>query len=120
MRAFFLTLILATSAFAQTTLNPGQQARAHALYKEIRCPTCVAQSLAESEAQLSQDLRNRIDSLIIEGQTDEEIRNTLAASYGDDIRLRPKAEARTMIIWLAPWAILLIGGGAVLSRRRRR
>jgi len=120
MRAFILTLLLAGSAWAQAQLTPGQQARADGLYKEIRCPTCTAQSLAESEAQLSQDMRNRIDELILAGKTDEDVRNTLAESYGDDIRLRPKAEPRTFIIWAAPWLVICVGLWAIFSRRRRR
>ena len=100
-------------------MTEGQKSRAESLYKEIRCPTCVAQAVAESDASLSKDMRRRIDALIVAGKTDEEILQTLTLSYGDDIRLRPRREGRTLPLWLAPWAILALGVGWVAMRRRR-
>lgn len=103
---------------ASTLLNAAEQDRAHALYKEIRCPVCTAQSVAESDATLSQDLRDRIDLYVMQGRSDEDIRNELAARYGDSIRLKPRFEARTLVLWSAPWVLVLVGMILVVRRKR--
>ena len=123
MSTFALTLVFAaTSTVAQVPadMTERQQARAEVLYKEIRCPVCTAQAVAESDATLSKDLRRRIETLIVAGKTDEEVLQELTLTYGDDIRLRPAREARTVPLWAAPWVLLAGGLAVVLLRRRRR
>ena len=122
MRVVILTALFAVSAHAQSVvpadMTEAQRVRAERLYKEIRCPTCTAQSVADSEAQLSRDMRRRIDTLIVAGKTDEEVRSELSTVYGDDIRLRPKSERRTWLLWAAPWLVILAGGVLIVTRRR--
>ena len=113
---------VATSAVAQVPadMTEAQSARAEALYKEVRCPVCTAQAVAESDATLSKDLRRRIEALIVAGKTDEQVLQELTVTYGGDIRLRPAREGRTAPLWAAPWVILAAGLAVVVLRRRRR
>ena len=124
MKVLALTLLLAGTAWAQddglvpATMTTAQQSRAESLYREVRCPTCTAQSVADSDAQLSVDMKRRIDALVVAGLSNDDILDELSLTYGDDIRLRPRREARTWALWAAPWAVLAIGLGLVLRRRR--
>jgi len=108
------------SALAQPEPTPEQMARAQTLYKEIRCPVCTAQPISESDASLSQNMREKILSDIVAGKSDVDILNDLTRTYGDDIRLLPKTEARTLPLWLAPWTIIIVGGGVLIVARIRR
>lgn len=112
------TLLIIVFIALSTTLTPDQAERAEALYSEIRCPVCTAQSVADSDATLSQDIRSRIDMMIAEGRSDETIRDTLSAVYGDDIRLRPRIEPRTWLLWAIPWIVLVLGGVSLFRRNR--
>ena len=125
-RAALILLLSAQTVLAQVPGNTvpadmtaQQRARAESLYKEVRCPTCVAQAVSESDAVLSQDLRRHIDALVVAGQPDEAILDRISVTYGDDIRLRPRREGRTALLWAAPWVAILLGLAFVLRRRKR-
>jgi cytochrome c-type biogenesis protein CcmH len=107
MRALLFSL-LASSAFAQNI-----EARYEQLAHELRCLVCQNQSLAESSADLAEDLKREVRSLIAQGKTDPEIKTFLSARYGDFILFKPPVQSNTLILWFAPFAALL--GGAVVA-----
>lgn len=104
-------------ALAAVDLTPEQQERAQELYRQIRCPVCEAQPIRESDASLSFAMRDVIAQEIADGKTDAEILTSLTQTYGDDIRLLPKAEPRTLPLWLAPWLVSLLGAGGIMITR---
>lgn len=120
MKLVLTLLSLCLVSFLAVAQTPEQEARANAIAKEIRCPTCVAQSVSESDASLSQSLRRRILSDVMAGKTDAEILENLTRTYGDNIRLMPKMETRTLPLWLAPWIIISIGAFSIFIINRRR
>jgi cytochrome c-type biogenesis protein CcmH/NrfF len=81
-------------------------ARYTTLIKETRCVVCQGQNLADSAAPLAQDLRKKIYTLILNHQTDEEIKNYLVQRYGEFILLRPTWHPATWLLWLFPWIAL--------------
>ena len=91
------------------------------LTKELRCPKCQNQDLADSNAPIAGDLRREIQRLMAAGQSDAEIIAHLEQRYGEFIRYRPPFEGRTLLLWLLPGLGLLGGAGLllVLTRRRR-
>lgn len=91
------------------------------LTRELRCPKCQNQDLADSDAPIAADLRRQIQRLMAEGKSDQEIVDYLVARYGEFIRYRPALEARTGVLWFGPLAALLLGAGviALIVRRRR-
>jgi cytochrome c-type biogenesis protein CcmH len=119
-----LSLQTAFAAVAPDALpNPAQEARAQALQKQFRCLVCQGESLDESNAPLAADLRRLIREHIAKGETDEQITHYLVARYGDFILMKPPFEEDTYILWLAPFAVLLIGGGVafvIVKRARSR
>jgi cytochrome c-type biogenesis protein CcmH len=102
--------------------DPGLEARAVALQRQLRCVVCQGQSLDESNAPLAADLRRLIRSLIEKGWSDAQIENYLVARYGDFVLMRPPLEPETYLLWFGPLIVVLIGGavaGAAIMRARR-
>ncbi len=101
--------------------SPEQQARFEALTEELRCLVCQNQSLADSDAQLAQDLRQEIFVMMRQGQSDESIKRFLVDRYGDFVLYRPPVRGNTLLLWLAPLLLLTTGALVLaLTIRRRR
>lgn len=101
--------------------DAGQEQRFQTLTEELRCLVCQNQNLADSDAPLAQDLRQEIHDMLIAGRNDEEIRTFLVDRYGDFVLYRPALKGNTLMLWLAPALLLLIGGMVVFwSVRRHR
>ncbi len=98
--------------------DPTQEARARALFSEIRCVVCQHESIADSPADLAADLRRLVREEIAAGATDQAVRETLVARYGDYVLFRPPFRLGTALLWLAPLLVVL-GALAVLLFRRR-
>lgn len=96
-----------------------QQDRFHSLSKQLRCPKCQNQSIADSDAEISQDMRERVARMIREGHSDEEIVAFFVDRYGDFVSYRPPFNSKTAILWVGPLSLLLLGGVGVLLLVRR-
>ncbi|WBA11049.1 cytochrome c-type biogenesis protein [Salinivibrio kushneri] len=96
-----------------------QEARFRALTSELRCPKCQNNSIADSNAELAQDLRQKVHQMLQQGRTDEEIRSFMVARYGNFVTYNPPVTASTLILWLAPALVLISGVGVVIVRSRR-
>ncbi|HXS08187.1 MAG TPA: cytochrome c-type biogenesis protein [Rhizomicrobium sp.] len=122
-KLIFLLLLLAAPAFAapapDTFPNPAMETRARALQRQLRCLVCQGESIDESGATLAADLRHLVRQQIAAGKSDAEIKSFLVARYGDFILMQPPLQADTMILWLAPFVVLL-GAGAVAFWAIRR
>ena len=131
MKALIFALLLLAPAFAgaQVKVNQEplvfdsleQEERFDKLTGELRCLVCQNQSLADSDAPLAHDLRDEIHKMMLDGQTDDQIRSFLIERYGDFVLYRPPVKGNTLVLWLAP-LLLLLGGAAVVgvsvSRRK--
>jgi cytochrome c-type biogenesis protein CcmH len=89
--------------------NDVQRVRYHHFIEELRCPKCQNQNLSGSDSAISQDLRRQIHSMIMDDKSDIEITQYMVARYGDFILYRPRFNATTAILWLAPMGLLGIG-----------
>jgi len=109
-----LTLSLSAQPISDPTplnyRNPAEEARFHALTSELRCVQCQNQSLADSNAQIAHDLRREVLKLMQEGLTDQQIKQFLVERYGEFVLYRPPMRGSTLLLWLAPIGVLLIGG----------
>ena len=99
--------------------DPAQEARARHLFKQTRCVVCQNESIDDSQAELAHDLRQVIRGQIAAGRSDDEIRAFLHSRYGDFILLRPRFSPATAILWVGPFAIVLIGLTVLLGRKRK-
>ena len=104
--------------------DDAQQQRYKALIDEFRCPKCLNTNIAGSDAPIAQDLRRTVHRLVVvEGYTDQEVRDFLQARYGDFVLYNPPFNTRTALIWLMP--VVLGGLGIIvllmlLKRARQR
>ena len=108
-RALALALLVASVALAQPAPPDPLDARLRTLETELRCLVCQNQTLADSDAPLAVDLRNEIREMASKGRTDDEIREFLLARYGDFVLYKPRFTPVTWLLWLGPFALLLIG-----------
>ena len=88
--------------------SPVQQQRYQHLLEELRCLVCQNQSLADSNADLAQDLRTEVYQMIVDGKDDEEITGFLVNRYGDFVLYRPPVKGTTWLLWFAPFLLLII------------
>ena len=98
--------------------DPQQEARAKTLFEEIRCVVCQNETVAGSEAPIAQDVRKLVREQIAAGKTDREIKDYLRSRWGDFVLLKPRFTVRTAILWVLPFAIVVIGAVLILFRRK--
>ena len=89
------------------------------LTKELRCPKCQNQDIADSNAGLAKDLRDKTYQMVREGKEKQEVVDYMVARYGNFILYDPPLMASTLILWLGPLLVILIGGAVVVMRSRR-
>jgi len=98
-----------------------QRERYHQLSEELRCPKCQNQNLAGSDSQISEDLRRELHRLLLKGQTDNEIKNYMVERYGDFVLYKPRLQKATLVLWVLPFVLFVIGIFAisvVVNRRK--
>ena len=103
--------------------DPALDARYRALIREIRCPKCLNESIADSNAPLAGDMRRQIHRLIEEGASDDEVKEFLASRYGEAVLYNPRLSPATVALWAAPFALVGLGGFVfwrVLAARRNQ
>jgi cytochrome c-type biogenesis protein CcmH len=88
--------------------NSEQEKRFSELIEELRCVVCQNQSVADSNAELAQQVRDLVREKIIAGQTDLEITDFFVERYGDFILYKPPLEPKTYLLWVGPLLLVLI------------
>lgn len=100
--------------------DPVLEQRARALSEGLRCPVCRNESIDESNASISRDLRILLRERLVAGDTDAQALQFLVDRYGDYILLNPKAEGANILLWLAaPLMLIMAGGVAFITVRSR-
>src|SRR6266851_9808256 len=118
---FSLSPALAIAGEAQPNEDPQIEARMRALTEQLRCLVCQNETLADSRADLAEDLRREIREQMKAGKSDQEIIAFLTQRYGDFVLYKPPVKPTTYLLWFFPF-VLLLGGIALLYwyvQRRR-
>ena len=117
-------ILFAAPALAITVEKPlpshADEARAQALFAQLRCVVCEGQPLSESDAPLAIDMRQTIRTMITSTQTDHAIIEHFTMRYGDAILLTPPINQQTWLLWVLPIAFLLVGGSVVWRLFRKQ
>ena len=100
--------------------DPEMQARYEKISSEVRCLVCQNQTIKDSNAFLAADLKREIRRLLVEGKTDAEIYDFLVARYGDFVLYRPRKSGRTLVLWIAPFLFIAVGGLVAIKVVRGR
>ena len=96
-----------------------QQQRFRRLSDELRCPMCQNTNLTGSPGGVAEDLRREIHRMIMEGRSDDEIKQFMFERYGDFIFYRPRLRPATVLLWFGPLLFLLAGAAVGYGIARR-
>ena len=99
--------------------DPQLESRARSLSEGFRCLVCQNQSIDESDASLARDLRILIRERLTKGDSDAQVKQFVVDRYGDYVLLKPRFAADTLILWLLPFGIVIIGLVYLLAFRGR-
>ena len=112
--------VLAPAVEPRSFPSPELGERYRGLVEEIRCLVCQNQSIADSNAELARDLRNKVDEMLRGGRSDEEILAYMVDRYGNFVRYRPPFDAATALLWCGPFVLAAAALGWLFFRVRRR
>src|SRR5437660_11634512 len=123
---FLISLVIcfasvALAKEAKPAEDPQIAQRMRALTEQLRCLVCQNETLADSRADLAEDLRKTIREQMKAGKSDQEIIAFLTQRYGDFVLYKPPVKSTTYLLWFGPF-VLLVGGTGVLYRylKKRR
>lgn len=127
MRVFAVLIFLCFNVLPSLAVNPDEvlsdpvlEERARALSVKLRCLVCQNQSIDDSDAPLAKDLRVLVRERLVAGDSDRAAIDYIVARYGEYVLLKPRFAAHTVLLWLSPFALLLIGIASIIIRQRRR
>ena len=117
-------LVLATAVQARVEVHTfdsaAQEERYNNLIAELRCLVCQNQNLADSNAELAVDLRRKTYEMVKQDKSETEIADYMVDRYGEFVLYRPPFNRNTLLLWVGPFVILLIGVGLLIRTIRRR
>jgi cytochrome c-type biogenesis protein CcmH len=105
---------------AQSNEDPRLEQRMKALTEQLRCLVCQNETLADSRADLAEDLRKQIREQMNAGKSDQEILAFLTQRYGDFVLYNPPIKATTYLLWFGPFVLLFVGAGVLYRYLKRR
>lgn len=123
-RLLLLLVFLAAPAWAvqpdEVLADPVLEERAREISKGLRCPVCQNESIDESNAPISRELRVLLRERLSEGDSDQEVVDFLVARFGEFILLEPDRRGANLILWLAAPAMLVLALAVGWTTVRRR
>jgi cytochrome c-type biogenesis protein CcmH len=93
--------------------------RADSLGDSIMCPACSGETVSDSQVPVAKAIRRQIDQMIDDGRTDQQIRDSLVASYGERVVLNPPRSGIAGLVWALPVAALVVAIAALVVVFRR-
>jgi len=127
LRGLLVALLLALAAAPALGVEPDEiladpvlEARARTISESLRCPVCLNESIDESNAAISRELRLLIRERLVAGDSDAEVIGFVVSRYGEFVLMRPAPRGANLVLWIAGPAMLLVAGGTVLATLRRR
>ena len=118
----FLTALLFSSvAFsaidAFNFTSPQQESDYHQLTQSLRCPQCQNNNIADSNATIAVDMRGKVFELLQEGKSKNDVVDYMVARYGNFVTYDPPMTASTLVLWIAPLLLVLLGVVFLLRRK---
>ncbi|MEQ9544919.1 MAG: cytochrome c-type biogenesis protein CcmH [Marinobacter sp.] len=115
--------VSADEANAQGFDSLQEEQRYRDLTAELRCPKCQNQNIADSNAPIAKDMRDRVYRMMQDGASNEDIVGALVDRFGEFVRYKPEVDRRTILLWATPAiavgvGLLAVAGIVIRSRRR--
>ncbi|WP_165728707.1 cytochrome c-type biogenesis protein [Pseudoalteromonas sp. 31A1] len=118
-----LSLFVSICAFAEQDRyqfdNNKQAILFEELTKELRCPKCQNQNIADSDAVVAKDLRDKVLVLVKEGKSKDEVINYMIDRFGYFVHYDPPVTPATLVLWVLPVLIVIVGFGFIVIRQRK-
>src|SRR2546421_1437872 len=123
--AVLISLVICFAAVAlakeaRPAEDPQIEQRMRALTEQLRCLVCQNETLADSRADLAEDLRKEIREQMKAGKSDREIIAFLTQRYGDFVLYKPPVKSTTYLLWFGPFVLLFAGTGVLYRYLKRR
>ncbi|KZN57898.1 cytochrome c-type biogenesis protein [Pseudoalteromonas luteoviolacea] len=99
--------------------SPEQEQTFRELTLELRCPKCQNQNIADSDAVVAKDLRDKVLVLINEGNSKQEVIDYMIDRYGYFVHYQPPVTPATIILWVLPVIIVILGFGFIVFRQKK-
>ena len=127
-RGFFIALCLALACMGAPWAKPAPplvadaalEARVMDLAQELRCLVCQNETIAASHAELAVDLRQQIRTRLAAGESRQQVLDFMVQRYGEFVLYRPRFSARTLLLWVGPFVLLLVAVASLWINIRRR
>lgn len=107
--ALFSSFMLLATVDVYQLDDKEQENRFHQLIFELRCPKCQNQNIADSNAEIAQDLRAKILQLLKADKSDAQIIDYMLERYGEFVLYKPRVKPQTYLLWYGPYLLLLLG-----------
>jgi len=122
---FLISLVIcfasvALAKEAKPAEDPQIEQRMRALTEQLRCLVCQNETLADSRADLAEDLRKEIREQMKAGKSDQEIIAFLTQRYGDFVLYKPPVKSTTYLLWFGPFVLLFAGTGVLYRYLKKR
>ena len=123
-KAVLLLAFLAAPAFAvqpdEILKDPALEARARAITETLRCPVCQGESIDDSSAPISRDLRLVVRERLVAGDSDDQVIDYVTARYGEFVLFKPRMTGSGFLLWLAGPFMLVLGAMIAFAMTRAR
>ena len=119
-----MTLMLSFSVAAAIDVYDFETEEQEALFRtltaELRCPKCQNNNLADSNASIAKDMRQKTYNMVIEGQNEDQIVTYWIDRFGNFVLYKPPVTLGTAILWVGPGLFVLFGGLIIVRNSRRK
>lgn len=113
MAAAVLALLFVACSTAQSDV-PKYDQRAQGLNKTIMCPICPGESIDQSQATISLQMREIVGEKLNDGWSDDQIRDFFVDRYGPSVLMEPPTEGFSIMAWIVPPVIVATAIAAFL------
>ncbi|MBB5151290.1 cytochrome c-type biogenesis protein [Histophilus somni] len=117
LTALFLSFSAQAAIDALNFTSMQQEKDYHSLTQELRCPQCQNNNIADSNASIAVDMRAKVYELLQKGQNKQQIIDYMVERYGNFVTYNPPVTGSTIILWVAPLALMILGVVIVLRRK---
>lgn len=100
-------------------LTSQQETDYQEITRSLRCLTCEAQSVFESDTPMAIAVKNHVKESLLQNQSTEEIHTYLRDRYGETIFFEPKGSLLSSVLWFAPLVLFISGVAWVIMANKR-
>lgn len=118
--SLFVSLVCASSIDVFEFSDPQNRDAYKELTRELRCPKCQNQDIADSNAPIAKDMRAQVYRLLEEGKSQEEVIDFMVERFGDFVTYKPKVSVETYLLWYGPWVFVALGALTIVLIARRK